>query len=149
MKGIRIAPDRVGPFTEAFLEVANRRLTGDDLVATLRLDAEVSIGALTMACTEAIIGLGPFGIGNPKIKLATDWVELASEPRLVGRNSEHLQAQFVQGDVQLKAIGFGLGSHIEDLKQHRRCRVAFEPVINEFNGRRSVEMQILDLQFSE
>jgi hypothetical protein len=41
-----------------------------------------------------------------------------------------------------------LGGRIEDLKQHRRCRVAFEPILNEFNGRRSVEMQIADLQFS-
>ncbi len=147
--GIRIAADRVAPFTEAFVKVANRCLTGTDLIPKLRLDAEVTIGAMTLACTEAIIGLGPFGIGNPRVKLATDWVELASEPRLVGRNSEHLQASFTQGDVQLKAIGFGLGSCIEDLKQHRRCRVAFEPVINEFNGHRNVEMQILDLQFSK
>jgi hypothetical protein len=44
-------------------------------------------------------------------------------------------------------IGFGLDGAIEDLKQHRCCRVAFEPIINDFNGRRSVEMQILDLQF--
>jgi hypothetical protein len=31
--------------------------------------------------------------------------------------------------------------------RHRRCRVAFEPIINDFNGRRSVEMQIVDMQF--
>ncbi len=36
---------------------------------------------------------------------------------------------------------------MEDLKQHRRCRVAFEPISDDFNGRRGVEMQILDLQF--
>ena len=40
-----------------------------------------------------------------------------------------------------------LSSHLEDLKQHRRGRLAFEPIINEFNGRRTVEMQMLDLQF--
>ncbi len=74
-------------------------------------------------------------------------MDLAAEPRCVGRGQEHLQVSFVQAGVRMKGIGFRLAGRIEDLKQHRRCRVAFEPMINEFQGRRSVEMQILDLQF--
>lgn len=147
--GLRIARDRIQPFTEAFVEVANRRLTGDDLVEKLRLDAEVMLGELTLPVTEAIRALGPFGVGNPRPKFATDWVELAAEPRCVGSNRSHLQAEFRQDGVRIKAIGFGLVRHLEDLKQHRRCRVAFEPIINEFNGRRSVEMQIIDLKFPQ
>ena len=58
-----------------------------------------------------------------------------------------LISAFLNDDVRLRAIGFGQGSAIEDLKEHRRCRVAFEPIINDFNGRRTVEMQILDMQF--
>jgi len=67
----------------------------------------------------------------------------------VGKQQDHLQATFAQHGVRIKAIGFGLGEMLEDLKQHRRCRVAFEPIINEFNGRRSVEMQMLDVQFPQ
>lgn len=147
--GLRIAEDRVASFTERFVEVANNRLTGDDLVPRLRLDAEVRLDELALATVEHIRGLGPFGIGNPKPKLATDWIELAAEPRCVGKAQDHLQASFTQNGLQMKAIGFGLGSIIEELKYHRRCRVAFEPIINDFNGRRSVEMQMLDLQFPD
>jgi single-stranded-DNA-specific exonuclease len=145
--GLRIAADRVDAFTEAFVAEANNRLTGDDLVPKLRLDAQVLLKELTLPTAEAIVGLGPFGIGNPKPKFATDWVDLAYEPRCVGSNQDHLQASFQQNGTRIRGIGFGLGGAIEDLKQHRRCRVAFEPIINDFNGRRSVEMQILDLQF--
>lgn len=145
--GLNIATDRVKPFSEAFIELANRRLTGDDLIPVLRLDAEIVLEELSLPTVEIILGMGPFGMGNPKPKLVTDWVELSSEPRCVGRNEDHLQATFCEGGRQMKAIGFGLGSKIEDLKQHRKCRVAFEPMINDFRGRRSVEMQILDLQF--
>ncbi len=145
--GLRIATDRVDAFTEAFVGIANHRLTGEDMIPKLRLDAEVSLDAMTMPTAESIIGLGPFGVGNPKPVLATDWVELASEPRCVGSGSDHLQATFRQNGSQLRAIGFGLAREIDDLKQHRRCRVAFEPIINDFNGRRSVEMQIVDIQF--
>ncbi len=145
--GLRIASDRVAPFTEAFVALANAHLTGDDLLPKLRLDAEVSFRELTLPTAEAITGLGPFGMGNPRPKLATDWVELAGEPRAVGGGQEHLQTTFQQNGVRMKCIAFGLASHLEDLKQHRRCRVAFEPLINDYNGRRTVELQVLDFQF--
>ncbi len=145
--GLRIEADRVAGFTEAFVSIANNRLTGDDLMPKLRLDGEVRLTEMTLPTAQAISGLGPFGNGNPKPLLATDWVELASEPRCVGTSGDHLQASFQQDGVHVKGIGFRLGEHLEDLKQHRRCRVAFEPIINEFNGRRSVEMQIADFQF--
>ena len=145
--GLCIARDRIEAFTEAFISHANNLLTGDDLVPKLRLDAEVSLDSLSLPIAEAIVALGPFGVGNPRPKLATGWVELADEPRLAGKDQRHLQAAFEENGVRIKAIGFGMGSVIEDLKECRRCRVAFEPIINEFNGRRTVEMQILDLCF--
>jgi single-stranded-DNA-specific exonuclease len=145
--GLHIAADRVSSFTERFVALANNQLTGDDLVPKLRLDAEVALDALTLPTAEAIQEIGPFGVGNPKPRLATEWIELAGEPRCVGRSQEHLKASFAQGGTRINAIGFGLASMIEDLKQHRCCRVAFEPIINEYNGQRNVEMQMLDLQF--
>jgi len=145
--GLRIAADRVESFTRAFVEVANNRLTADDLVARLRLDASIQLAELTLPTVESILTLGPFGLGNAKPRFAADWVELADEPRCVGQRSEHLQAVFRQNGVVVRAIGFGLADIIEDLKEHRRCRLAFEPIINTFNGRRNVELQLIDLEF--
>ncbi len=147
--GLRIAADQVAAFAEAFVDLANNRLTPGDLIPKLRLDADVELPELTMQAAEQIATLGPFGAGNPRPKFATSMVNLADEPRCVGKRSDHLSASFAQDGVRMRGIGFGLAEHLEDLKQHRRCRVAFEPMINEFNGRRSVEMQILDLQFPD
>lgn len=145
--GLRIARHQIEGFTEALVGRANNQLTGADLINKLRLDAEISLHELTLPTVEAILGLGPFGAGNPRPKLASDWLELVQEPRCVGKTGTHLQATFRQNGTTIRAIGFGLGEHIELLKQHRRCRVAFEPMINDFKGRRSVEMQMVDLQF--
>jgi len=145
--GLRITRGNIPAFTEAFVALANQRLTGDDLKPKLRLDAEVTPAEMDLPTAQAIMDLGPFGVGNPRPKFATEWVDLAAEPRCVGKTGEHLQATFRHGGMQIKGIGFGLAGCLEDLKQHRRCRVAFEPIINEFNGRRSVEMQMIDLQF--
>lgn len=145
--GLRINADQIPAFTEAFVSLANDRLTGSDLVKKLHLDAKVGLAQLELPVAESIARLGPFGSGNPKPRLVTDWLELAAEPRCVGRGNAHLNAVFRENGCSIRAIGFGLGGRMEELKRHRRCRVAFEPIINEFKGRRTVEMQMLDLQF--
>ena len=94
-----------------------------------------------------ITNLGPFGSGNPQPLLASGWLELEGEPRCVGKNGDHLQAVFRQNGVVSKAIAFGQASVADRLKEQRRCRVAFEAIINDYNGRRSVEMQVEEFQF--
>ncbi len=147
--GLKIAPEAIDAFSDAFIEQANNTLTGADLSPRLRIDAEVSLADLALVTVEAIQRLGPFGQGNPKPRLCTDWVELAGEPRCVGKGGEHLSVSFRQDGAVLRGIGFGLAAAAEDLKQHRRCRIAFEPMINEFKGRRTPEMRLLDLAFPE
>ncbi|MCC7292992.1 MAG: single-stranded-DNA-specific exonuclease RecJ [Phycisphaerales bacterium] len=145
--GLKIQADRVGAFREAFVQTANQRLTPTELQPRLALDGVIALQELTRATVDAIDAMEPFGQGNPKPRFATDWIELAAEPRAVGQDGTHLQAVFRQNGAQIKAIGFGLAGHLEDLKQHRRCRAAVEPMISRFNGRESVEMRLLDLQF--
>jgi single-stranded-DNA-specific exonuclease len=145
--GLRIDPNKIPAFVEAFVSVANNAITGADLRLKLRIDAEVELSVLNMSTAEALVGMGPFGSGNPSPRLATGWVDLASEPRCVGKTQKHVQATFSDGGSILKAIAFGQADKIDLLKKHRRCRVAFKPIINDFNGRRTVEMEVLDLLF--
>lgn len=147
--GLRIEATRVTDFVQDFVSAANQRLTGFDLVPKLRLDAEVRLSELDLEAVESVGALAPFGIGNPRPRLATDWVTLAAEPRLMGKDGQHLRTTFRENGAHIDAVGFGMGSAIEQLKHHRRCRVAFEPVINEFNGRRSVELHLLDIRFPD
>ncbi len=145
--GLRVDIERLDAFTKAFTEVANTRLTGADIRPKLRLDAEVSLEQLDLSTVQAMLNLGPFGPGNPTPRLSTGWVELAGEPRCVGKGGEHLSATFQEGSVRLRSIGFGKASLEQPLKETRRCRLAFEPMINDFNNHRTVEMQVLDMQF--
>jgi len=145
--GLTIARDRIEAFTEAFIARANQMLTGADLTPKLRLDAEVPLDVLDLRTAQAVANIGPFGSGNPRPRLASRWCSLAGEPRRVGRNGDHLQFSLDDNGAILKGIAFGLASVDEQLKLHRRCRVAFEPIINTYNGRTSVELQVVDFQF--
>ncbi len=145
--GVRIAADQVDAFRAAMIEYANNRLTAADLVPSIDLEAEVDLAELEDATVHRILRLGPFGCANPRPRLASGWLDLAGEPRLVGKSGDHLQFALSNGRIMRKAIGFGLGKHLQALRDHRGCRVAFEPILNTFRGRTSVELQVADIRF--
>jgi single-stranded-DNA-specific exonuclease len=99
---------------------------------------------LTPEIVEKLQRLAPFGEGNPRPRLATQVVELVEEPRAVGQGGAHLQFTVRQNSTYCKAIAFGRGAQVQQLAEQRRLRVAFEPIINEWNGRRRVELKVAD-----
>jgi single-stranded-DNA-specific exonuclease len=104
---------------------------------------------LTEAVVRDLDRLAPYGQGNPRPKFASAVVSLDGEPRCVGRNGDHLQFCLSDGLNRRKAIAFGGAAWRQPLLDHRRCRVAFEPILNTFNGRTSVELQVLDIALPE
>jgi single-stranded-DNA-specific exonuclease len=142
--GVRVRVDDVEAFTTAFQAQAAQRLTSVDLRPQLRLDDEVNLGALTSEVVDALQRMAPFGEGNPRPRLATTVVDLVDEPRVVGRNGAHLQFTVRQQGVYRKAIAFGLGGEAARLAEHRQLRIAFEPILNEWNGQRKVELKVID-----
>ncbi len=142
--GIRLRADQVEAFTAAFQAEAARRLTPQDLRPKLQLDDVVPLPQLTTEMVDALDRLAPFGEGNPRPRLATPTVELVEPPRTVGRNGAHLQFTVRQQGTYRKAIAFGCGPQADALGQHREIQVAFEPLINEWNGRRKVDLRVID-----
>ncbi len=142
--GVRLQSDKLDAFTAAFQAEAARRLTLADLKPKLQLDDEITLNTLDPTVVDAIQRLAPFGQENPRPRLATGVVDLVDQPRAVGRAGNHLQFTVCQGGVYRKAIAFGRGTQLEDLREHRHLRVAFEPIINEWNGQRKVELRVLD-----
>lgn len=142
--GVRIAAEQVEPFTNAFLAEAARRLTPTDLTPKLHLDDEVLLNDLTADVVTTLDKLAPFGIGNPRPRLATGEVELVDVPRAVGKSGNHLQFTVRQGSVYRKAVAFNAGEQLQALSEARKLRLAFEPLINEWNGQRKVELKVVD-----
>ncbi|UCD27975.1 MAG: single-stranded-DNA-specific exonuclease RecJ [Planctomycetota bacterium] len=147
--GLRIKQENIESFTETFVQRANQLLTGKDLQPALRLDAEVKLHELTEPVVRTIEHLGPFGSGNPKPRFASGELHLNGSPRLVGKSGDHLQFNLTDGKIRKKAIAFGQKEHLQPLLDHRRCRVAFAPILNTFNGQTTVEMQVLDFEFPQ
>jgi single-stranded-DNA-specific exonuclease len=144
--GMKIAEDRLDAFRAQFCEVAAAEMSGRPAVRELRIDAEVPFSALTSSSVADIERLAPFGHANPRPLLCTSNVTLCGPPKPVGGGQRHLSLRLAQHGVELKAIAFGGGEWAAELSAAGPIAVAFQPFVNHFRGRRSVELQLCDWQ---
>lgn len=111
----------------------------------LRIDAEVFLSEVSLDAVMELERLGPFGHLNPPPRFVASNVELAEPPRAMGEGDRHLQVKVRQHSRTLRAVAFGRGEWIEPLKEAGdRISISFAPKINEFQGRRSVELELHD-----
>lgn len=145
--GLKVRPEKFEAFRESFLAHACETIRDEQLVPELQLDCLADLIHVTEALVTDLKRLGPFGHGNRKPLLCCRDVELAAPPRRVGKTGDHLQLFIKQGRSQMKCIAFNKGSLFDKLTPGTRIDLAVEPQINEWNGRRSVELEVKDLQF--
>ena len=143
--GLKVAESQIEPFREAFCEYAGAAITESDRRATINIDAEAPLSQLSLSTVQQMERLSPFGAGNPRPVLCATGVSLGEEPRLMGKGDRHLSAKVVQHGSSMRAIAFGGGDWYEELRTvEGLLDIAFRPVINEFRGRRTVEMHLVD-----
>jgi single-stranded-DNA-specific exonuclease len=143
--GLKIEEHQIDGFRGAFCEVAATRIAGDQREAELFVDVEAPLSAFTLETTQQLERLGPFGHGNLRPLLCTTGVTLNGPPKPLGGSGNHLAMMLSQHGVSLRAVAFGGGEWIDDLIEiDGPLDVAFRPVINDFRGRRSVELHLVD-----
>ena len=143
--GLRIEDGKIDAFREAFCEYVAGEITEENLTAEVRIDAEASFSQLTLKTVEQIETLAPFGHGNPRPVLCCSDIHLPVAPKTMGGGDRHLNAQLRHGQVTLRAVAFGKGEWAETLAKHEGpLDIAYRPVINDFRGRRNVELHLVD-----
>jgi single-stranded-DNA-specific exonuclease len=147
--GLKLHPDNLPAFTARFNDHCRSALTTEQLRKDLWIDAEVRLAELTTKVVQDLERLEPFGMGNPRPVLSADRVRIVGDPRYVGADQQHIQLKFSQGTTATKAIGFRMASRLRDVKPGTLCSVAFHPSINEWNGRREVQLELKDVQVHE
>jgi single-stranded-DNA-specific exonuclease len=144
--GLKIEPDKFETFRRAFCDYAGKHVGTEMMRAQLSLEAPAMLGQMTEALVADLARLGPFGHGNRRPIWWFKNVTLAYDPRVVGKTGQHLQLSIRQGEHRMKCIAFGFVELAERLHAGDVLELAAEPMINEFNGRRSVELEVKDLR---
>jgi single-stranded-DNA-specific exonuclease len=144
--GLKLPSALVPSFAERFDRHCREMLTSEQLERVLHIDAEVLLGHLTLRQVEEIDALEPYGIGNPRPMLVVNRVRLKSDPRIVGARQNHAQLLVTQGSVTLKAVAWQMAERCKGLRAGMSVTLAFQPSINEWNGRREVQLEIKDFK---
>jgi single-stranded-DNA-specific exonuclease len=145
--GFRILPAAIDAFRENFCAVVAKTIGSETQRHRLTLDAEIPFAALTTGLMQAIDKLEPYGSGNPPPLLLADHLQIVGEPRKVGNGERHLSFRVRQNGKELRAIAFAMGDRCDELmSQQGKCCLAFVPRWNEWNGFKSVEIEVKDFQ---
>ncbi len=148
--GLSIEPGNIDAFREDFCEQVIEQVSVDELIPDLDIDAEALIGHLTLNMMNDLEKLAPFGQDNPRPVLCASAVQLATPARTMGADGRHLDLRLKQYNSTIRAVAFGKGEWLKDLNdQDSLYDFAFRPVINDFRGRRNVELQLIDFRPSK
>ncbi len=144
--GVALRKENFEAFREAF-DSECENLAGEEAFRpSLRVDLEVGIETLDVPLLREIEMLAPHGEGNPAPLFLARGLRVAGPPKLMGRHNRHLRMFLNRGETTFRAVGFGLGSWIETLHDSSRIDIVYQPRINRFGGRDSIELMIRDLQ---
>lgn len=144
--GLRLPAESLTAFAERFDRHCRGLLTDELKRRELWIDAEVPLGVLTPRVVDALDALEPYGIRNPKPLLTASRVQVVGDPGPVGEHKQHLQFRVSQGSVVTKCIGWNMAERGRALTAGTTCALAFHPSVNEWNGRRDVQLEIKDFQ---
>jgi single-stranded-DNA-specific exonuclease len=139
--GFEIDPANIVPFRKRFEEEVRSRLTEDNLVPLLTLDAEISFAALSLDVIAELEGLGPFGVGNPTPIFLTPGVSVL-EVRPLGRTGDHLRFLLEHEGRTLSAKAWRKAGKLSRIDTGQTVDLAHRPEINSWNGRQSVELVV-------
>ncbi len=143
--GLKIEEQQVEGFRGAFCDVAASQISAEQRVAELFIDVEAPLSAFTLQTVQQIERLAPFGQGNARPLLCATGVTLSGPPKPIGASGHHLSLMLAQHGVTLRAVAFGGGDWADELAAvDGALDVAFRPVINNFRGRQSVELHLVD-----
>ena len=124
-------------------QIAEKSLSGADLVPSITVDAEVNLDELTLETVYDLRSLEPFGSENPEPVFYSGELEVLGS-RVVGE--KHLKLKVRKGETVHDAIGFNFGDmHSLDRKI---INLVYVPEINSWNGNENVQLRILDIEIS-
>jgi len=143
--GLTMEAARVAEFRARINAYADEVLEPDQLRPRLRIDAPLSLKAITPELVRGLDSLGPFGMGNPRPVFHASPVEVVDGPRSI--KDRHLSMTFNQDGRRFRAIAWRAAEHAEFIDKHRTgVNLAFSLDRNEYQGETYLELSVADIK---
>ena len=126
----------------------NAKLTPEDFIPKVWIDIALPFEYVDEALIEELERLEPFGQGNEKPQFAQKDLAVRSA-RVMGKNRNVVKLMLVnERGAALDAVMFTDGDlFLEEMGDSRRMDVVYYPTVNEYNGRRTVQIVVRNWKF--
>ncbi|MCG9127182.1 single-stranded-DNA-specific exonuclease RecJ [Candidatus Poribacteria bacterium] len=145
--GVTLETNKISKFKEAFDAYSSENLTKEDLVPKLYLDFETNLSSLTLDTLEQFDLLEPFGNENLPPQFVSKGLRISRSASPMGKDKEHMQMYVSDGSNPKRTVGWRKAEHIPILNGNNiSINLAYSTGINDYNGRRSVELTFEEYQ---
>jgi single-stranded-DNA-specific exonuclease len=148
--GLTMKVQNLPRFRERFEKIVSDTIDPKQLIPVVEIDTELQLTDITEKFFRILKQFEPFGPENTSPVFLTENVVDNGYGRTVGANGEHLKLTLIQEENPFQvfpAIGFHQGSHFEKINQGAPFDICYQVMENEFRGRVSLQINLLDLKF--
>jgi single-stranded-DNA-specific exonuclease len=131
--GLEIDAGRLDAFRDSLLRHAAERLDSEALVPRERVDAIVGGESLGYEVAEQLARLGPFGKGNPDVRLLVPAARVV-DVRPMGEEERHARFSLTSGASRAAGVAFGVRGSLAALAESGPLDACLRLELNEWNG---------------
>jgi len=144
--GLELEAKNISLFERQMNRLAKETMRGQDLVPTLEIDAGAELADITFDLAREFDMLEPFGCGNAEPLIGSKGLEVLY-PKIV--KDSHLKMKLRQKGQALDAIGFNMAAFFEKLEASTKLDAVYTPAINEWQGSKSLQLNLKALRPSK
>jgi single-stranded-DNA-specific exonuclease len=137
--GLKLATENLSIFKEKIINIVERKLSDSDMIPVLEIDAAVKFSDINFNLIKELSLLEPYGDSNKEPVFGAKGARIV-DLKIVGNN--HLKMQLRQESINIDTIGFNMGNQLEKIEIDSPLDVAFVPCINEWNGTRTLQLNL-------
>ena len=145
--GLTVQADRIDELRTRLRKYAETHVTMAELVPQLHIDCMVQSEWLTQENIESLSVLEPYGMKNAEPVFCMKNMTVEEITPL--SSDRHVRLSLIKDGKRFSAIWFGIGAGGLGFVEGNTVDAAFHLEINEFRGRRSVQLTICDVQLSD
>lgn len=139
--GMSLDKQHYPAFAQAFDQEVRRQLSVDDLQAVVLSDGDLAVEDFSLATAQVLRDAGPWGQHFPEPLFDGEfWLQ---QQRIVGEKHLKMVVSLDRNGQQISdAIAFNIDTAVWPDNTVKRVRLAYKLDINEFRGRRSLQLLV-------
>ncbi|HUX58680.1 MAG TPA: single-stranded-DNA-specific exonuclease RecJ [Bacteroidales bacterium] len=147
--GLTLKKENIRPFMERFEQYVSKTISEEQLIPRIFIDTELTFSEISEDYFRIMNQFQPFGPGNMSPVFVSRNVFDTGSGRMVGSSGEHLKLDLCQESSRQKsfsAIAFSQANHFEYIKGGNPFDVCYSLEMNEFRGKRNLQLNIKDIK---